>query len=112
MTSSRSTGVAPTEKMTSPSAERVGRQEETTASSVGRAAPASGGTPARTDRRPAAAGVRAGGEAPTTGAAKSGGQAAATARTSGAPASTGAAKANGSPMRPPHGLAGRPNRRQ
>jgi len=68
--------------MKSPKAERVGRQEETAASSAGRAAPASGGTPARSDRRPAAAAVRAGGEAPTTGAAKSGGHAAATARTS------------------------------
>ena len=112
MKSSQSTGVAPTEETSSQSAERVGRQEKTAASCAGRAAPASGGMPARSDRRSAAAVVRAGGEAPTTGAAKSGGQAAATARTSGAPASTGAAKANGSPMRPPHGLAGRPNRRQ
>ena len=95
MTSSRSTGVAPTEEMTTPSAERVGRPEEMAALSAGRAAPASGGTPARSDRRPAAAGVRAG-EAPTTGAAKSVGHAAATVRTSGAPASTGASKAKGS----------------
>jgi len=68
MTSSQSTAVASTEEMPTPSAERVGRPAETAASSAGRAAPASGRTPARSDRRFAAAGVRAGG-VPTTGAA-------------------------------------------
>ena len=101
MTSSRSTGATLTEEMTSPRAERVVRQEETAALSAGRAAPASSGAPALSDRRPAAAGARAGGEAPTTGAAKSGGPATATARTSGAPASMGAAKAKGSTVATP-----------
>jgi len=96
MASSRSTGTTPTEEMTSPRAECVGREEETAVSSAGRAAPASGGTPVRRDRRPAAAGVRAGGEAPTTGAAKSGGAATASARTSVAPAGEGATKVKGS----------------
>jgi len=92
MPSSRSPGVAPSEEMTTPSAERVERPDETAASRAGRAAPASFGTPARSDRRRAAAGVRAG-EAPTTFAAKSVGQAAATVRKSRAPASTAASKA-------------------
>jgi len=47
MASPRSTGATQLEEMTTPSAERVGRQEETEASSAGRAAPASGGTLAR-----------------------------------------------------------------
>jgi len=96
MASSRSTGTTPTEEMTSPSAERVGREEATAASSAGRAVPPSGGTPVRTDRRPAAAGVRVGGDAPATGAAKSGGATTAAAPTGEAPASEGAAKVKGS----------------
>jgi len=81
--------------MLSPRAERVGREEATAAWSAGCAAPASGGTPVRSDRRPVAAGVRARDDAPTTGAAKSGGPATASARTGGAPDSVGAAKAKG-----------------
>jgi len=95
MASFRSTGTTPTEEMTSPSAERVRREEATAVSSAGRAAPPLGGTPDRSDRRPTAAGVRVGGEASATGAAKSGGAATAAARTGGAPASEGAAKAKG-----------------
>jgi len=95
MSASRSTGATPLEGMTAPGAGRVARQE-TAAQSAWRVAPASGGTPARSDRRPAAAGVCTGGGAPTTGAAKSGCPAAATVRTSGGPASTGAAKSRSS----------------
>jgi len=115
MTSSRSTGATPPEEMTSPSAERVARQEETAASSAGRAAPASGGTPARSDRRPAAAGVRAGGGAPTTGAAKSKVSTAATPREGGAAVSapvtpTGATKSSGAASAAARGKAVRRSR--